>query len=57
MSLMMNGATALLTSSFVLGNLSIFSFGGAAKMVGDIRAGFEGGVKFFSPQAIVSGGC
>ena len=54
---MMNGATALLTSSFVLGNLSIFPFGSVANMVGNIRAGFEGGVNFFSPQAIVSGGC
>ena len=47
-------AVSLLTSR---GNLNIFPFGGAANMVGNIRAGFEGGVNFFSPQAIISGGC
>ena len=56
MSLMMN-ATSLLTSSFALGNLNIFPFGIVANTVGNIRAGFEGGVNFFSPQAIISGGC
>ena len=50
----MNGPTLLLTSA--LGNLSIFSFDGVANKVGNIRAGFEGGVDFFSPQAIVFGG-
>ena len=54
-SLMMNGPTPLLT--FALGNLSIFPIRIVANMVGKIRAGFEGGVNFFSPQAIISGGC
>ena len=38
------------------GNLGSFPFDSVANMVGNIRAGFEGGVDLFSPQAIVFGG-
>ena len=47
----------ILTCSYAKGNSGTFPFGIVANVVWNIRAGFEGGVNFFSPQAIISGGC
>jgi hypothetical protein len=47
----------ILTCSYAKGNSGSFPFGIVANVVWNIRAGFEGGVNFFSPQAIISGGC